>query len=365
MSDNAIFNPFLPGENLSIKEGYRRNREIKHVEINGEYPGRVHFSLLDYTEMNPPQPGGGGIGISCHNITNKIHISSKLRTNPVITNPSVLHMQKLFAELVNNEVEKFSILINEDKTSSHSGFGSTVTRNTAVFSCLNTMFGKPFSDIEMFDILTHNYVEDNNDKLVHWGFDTGVGEAALLFGGFVCVNEVGEYIGNISKDGLYIVMAKGNMEKFASQDYINRGLASSGETGVIEAQINESVGMIHQRKYGDRLIKFFYEELIGSFLQNNYKNFKNKIWKLNHLGTFKRMQMSYNPEVMLNFEKAAKRQKAVYAGISSAGPAMFAIFSGYTDACKFMEENSQKFLPYLNTYTSGSVGGKITIEPTV
>lgn len=362
MSDMAIFDPFLPGNNLKINEVYRRYREIEHVEIMGSYPGRVHFSLLDYTEMNPPKPGGGGIGISCHNVTSRIHISSKVGINLETVKPSILHIQKLFSELVNEEAKKFSIRVNEDYTSPHSGFGSTVTRNTAVFSCLNTMFGNPFNDIEMFDILTNNYVEDDNDRLVHWGFDTGVGEAALLFGGLVCVNEFGKYVGNIITDNLYIVMAKGNMEKFGSQDYINRGLAASGETGAIEAQINESVGMIHQRKYGAKLKKFFYEELIEDFTQNRYVDFKEKIWKLNDLGTFKRMQMSYNPEVMLHFEQSARNLNAVYAGISSAGPAMFAIFDSYDDANKFVAENSQKFLPYLSNYTVGSVGGKIDIK---
>ena len=40
--------------------------------------------------------------------------------------------------------------------------------------------------------------------------------------------------------------------------------------------------------------------------------------KLNDIGTFKRMQMSYRPDVMLDFEARSKTAGAIYSGISSA-----------------------------------------------
>ncbi|MBI9089222.1 MAG: hypothetical protein JEZ12_08400 [Desulfobacterium sp.] len=338
---------------------------IANPRVDVVSPGRIHFSLFDYNHMRPPLPGGGGIGISTGAFTNNVVLQSGMKGSAIDhLPPAAQHIFMLFKALLGYERDDISVAVNKKMPYSHCGYGSNVTLNTSLFWGLNAMFNYPFTREEAFAILTHNYIESTDDKKVHWGFDTGVGEAVLLFGGFVLIDERCKFVNSVSVPELYTVIAKGNMAALACEDYISRGLVENGETGSVEAQINEEVGMVHQLKYGKSLKAFLDEQLIPIFEADDYEGLCRRIWTLNDLGTFKRMQMSYKREVMLGFEEAAMSKGAIYCGISSTGPSMFGIMDNAAKAAEFKKEIEERFSAYFEFPTIGPAGHALTVSIT-
>ena len=159
-------------------------------------------------------------------------------------------------------------------------------------------------------------------------------------------------------------MAKGNMANIALTDYLKRGLAMKGETGLVEAKINEEVGMVHQKQYGHQIKQFLRTELEPIFVNNRKEELFAKIWKLNDIGTFKRMQMSYRPDVMLDFEARSKTAGAIYSGISSAGPSMFALFDEKAKADSLIKNLPENLSLYFDHYRVDHAGEKIETDAT-
>jgi len=356
----VLFKPFKPGENFNIREDWIRPAKPEFLNVSVTTPARIHFSLFDYTKMKPPRPGGGGIGISTSvfktNMT--MYVDGNKKSNNDFP-PSTRHNILLFEKLTDYKIDNVHIQRTADLPYSHHGYGSNVVVNTSIFYGLNILFGKPFSNHEIFEILTYNYVENTDDTKVHWGFDTGVGEACLLFGGFVLVDENGKFIGNIEVDDFYSVMAKGNMANIALPDYLKRGLAMNGETGLVEAKINEEVGMLHQKEYGDQIKEFLRMEIEPIFVNKDKDQLFKKIWKFNDIGTFKRMQRSYRPDVMLDFEAKSKAAETVYSGISSAGPSMFALFNEKEKAEALKNSLTETLSKYFDNFRVAQAGEKI------
>ncbi len=357
-----LFQGFLPGNNFCLRNEWRRERIVSSQRVNVVSPGRLHFSIFDYNYMRPPLPGGGGIGISTGVFSNNVVLQAGVMGSEIDhLPPAAQHIFKLFKALLGYQKSDISIEVDNTIPYSHSGYGSNVTLNTSIFWGLNAMFGYPFTRKEAFTILTHNYIESTDDHKVHWGFDTGIGEAALLYGGFVLINEPCESIKSITVPNLYTVVAKGNMATLACDDYIKRGLLNKGETGAVEAQINEEVGMVHQRKYGQELKRFLHDKLLPVFNDDDYEGMCRLIWTLNDIGTFKRMQLSYKKEAMLAFEAAAKSKGAIYCGISSAGPSMFGILSDKEKAEEFKTEIEKNLNEYFEVATVGTAGKSLSI----
>lgn len=360
--DGTLFDGFMPGLNFCIRKEWPRKSKITNPRVNVASPGRIHFSLFDYNYMRPPLPGGGGIGISTGVFTNNVFLEAGKPSSSIAhLPPAAQHIFMLFKTLSGYDRDDISVEVGSKIPYAHSGYGSNVTLNTSLFWGLNAMFGYPFTREEAFSILTHNYIESTDDTKVHWGFDTGVGEAVLLYGGFVLIDETCKFVNNVSVPELYTVVAKGNMANLACEDYICRGLLEHGETGEVEARINEEVGMVHQRRYGAALKSFLDEKLIPIFKADDYESLCNEIWRLNDLGTFKRMQLSYKQELMLAFEETAKSKGAIYCGISSAGPSMFGIMNDCEKAEAFKMEIEKNFNRYFELATIGPAGQAITV----
>ncbi|MCP4117656.1 MAG: hypothetical protein GY737_20115 [Desulfobacteraceae bacterium] len=361
--DEKLFDSFSPGRNFCLRDEWLRKSMIAGPRVEVVSPGRIHFSLFDYDYMRPPLPGGGGIGISTGAFTNNVVLESGVKGAAIDhLPPAAQHIFLLFKALLGYDRDDISVAVDSKMPYSHCGYGSNVTLNTSIFWGLNAMFNYPFTREEAFSILTHNYIESSDDKTVHWGFDTGVGEAVLLYGGFVLIDETCTRVDSVTVPDLYTVIAKGRMASLACEDYISRGLVENGETGSVEAQINEEVGMVHQRKYGKLLKTFLDEELKPVFEADDYGGLCRQIWKLNDLGTFKRMQMSYKKEIMLAFEAAAKSKGAIYCGISSTGPSMFGIMENAAKAEEFKKELEDRFGEYFEFPAIGPAGQALTVS---
>jgi hypothetical protein len=358
-----VFESFMPGRNLVIRKEWRRTAAVVSPAVTVTAPGRLHFSIFDYLQMRPPLPGGGGIGISTGIFENIIALSvgfpgAERQHIP----PSARHIFLLFRALLGNDLDDIAIEVRTHIPHTHCGFGSNVTLNTGIFWGLNAIFGYPFTREEAFTILTHNYVESTDEHHVHLGFETGVGEAALLFGHVVLVDEICRFVDAIPAPELFSVVAKGRMSTLAYDDYIQRGLVAAGETGAVEARINEEVGMVHQREFGPALNQYLFEELVPVFRAGDYPGLCARINRLNDLGTFKRMQHSYRKDVMLAFERTGRELGALYCGISSAGPALFGLMPDRARAEQFRKVIERDFAEHVERVLIGPAGRPLEVR---
>ena len=140
--------PFLPGENFSLREPWKRPATPKFKSVDIAAPARLHFSLFDYTKMKPPSPCGGGVGISTSVFKTKINISvddSRRRNNNLP--PSTRHIVLLFEKLADYNKDNVHIQITSEVPYSHHGYGSNVALNTSIFYGLNVLLANPFQNV--------------------------------------------------------------------------------------------------------------------------------------------------------------------------------------------------------------------------
>ncbi|MGR3220933.1 MAG: hypothetical protein ACUZ8H_14110, partial [Candidatus Anammoxibacter sp.] len=128
-----LFDPFNPGENFSVRDHWLRPARPEFAGISVTTPARIHFSLFDYTKMNPPKPGGGGVGISTSVFKTKIkiYVDDSKESNHDFP-PSTKHNILLFENLVNYKKNNVHIQTTSDVPYSHHGYGSNVVLNTSI-----------------------------------------------------------------------------------------------------------------------------------------------------------------------------------------------------------------------------------------
>jgi predicted sugar kinase len=366
--NQSSFDSFSPGQNFIIKEKWRKyNFSIKIRKIEIIAPGRLHFSLFDYKKMNPPIPGGGGIGISTDTATVSVCMEYNAEAQDFhITElpPSAQHMALLFLNLLDHNGRGISTSLVFSNNYQHCGLGSNISLNTATFFGLNAIFGNPFSNEEAFEIITSNYIESNGNSQINWGFDTGVGAASIIYGGFVLVDKNCHLKGRIIAEDnpFYTVVAKGNMSTLACKRYFELGIVEHGETGKTEVITNQEFGIKHQKIYGEKLHYYVSNKLINCFNQKSISLLRDVIWELNDYGTFKRMQLSYKEDVLIRFQSMCKENGAFFCGITSAGPSMFALTENLEIAHAIKDEIEKSFSDYFSLPSIGNAGTTISIK---
>src|SRR4051812_11926527 len=211
---------FLPGEQLVIRDEWRRPARPVHGAARVWAPARLHFNVIDFFQMQPRIPGGGGFGFSTTGAVGELEVRlTGGGGGGAEMVPTARHLARLFGEMVGYDGSAVSVEVKSRIQHVHGGFGSNVTFNTAVLSALNALFGNPFSVPEVWQILTTNFVENSDASEGHilWGMDTGVGEACLQYGGLVWVDPFARYVGSADTAGLWVVTASGDTEKLKSE----------------------------------------------------------------------------------------------------------------------------------------------------
>ena len=102
------------------------------------------------------------------------------------------------------------------------------------------------------------------------------------------IDEHGKFI-ETSVGKFYALMAKGNMANIALTDYLKRGLAMKGETGLVEAKINERSAWYTRNSTVIRSNNF--SNGIGTDLCQHRKRSYFVKYEIKHIGTFKRMNV--------------------------------------------------------------------------
>lgn len=368
-ANQAATQYFLPGENLVIRPEWRRRACPGYERASVHGPGRLHITVFDYSKMAPGM-GGGGLGISTATVSNEVVVSKDQRSSKAQSVPTAQHLLYLFKQLVGYEGDDLYVAVPERIQHAHGGFGSNVSFNTAVIAGLNALFGSPFSVGEMWRILTQNFVENTADgeQTVYTGLDTGVGEACLLYGGLVWIDEGegfgdGRYVGSASADNLWVVTGAGIVEKLASEMLLALGKGvAGGPSDKIETDLVASMCQEYQRNYGAALKKLLDRRLRPALLRNDLRGLLSYGWELNSVGNVKVLEGLYRPDVLKDLTDSMRKEGALYAGMSSAGPGFFAFALSEGDAHKLRTVLEARFGEYFGAFAVGRAGTKLSVN---
>ncbi|HEX6750375.1 MAG TPA: hypothetical protein VF092_23985 [Longimicrobium sp.] len=364
MGDGPAMDYFLPGEQFRIRDEWRgRNAAPVHGRARVWAPARLHFNVIDFFQMQPMLPGGGGFGFSTSGVCSEVEVALGGGGGDGMR-PTARHLAALFCELVGHDPADVSVSVAQRVGRVHGGFGSNVTFNTAVLSALNALFGTPFSVPEIWDILTQNFVEnaDIDDQHIYWGFDTGVGEACLQYGGLVWVDQFARFVGSADTAGLFVVTAGGDTAALASDRV--KGFGQGGQHGIGDADERESLQFCidYQREYHDRVVAFLERRMKPALLRNDARAFLSHGWELNEVGTYRIMEDLWRRDVVRGLMRVARENGALYAMMSSAGPSVFAIAEGRGRAEEVAAALEGEFGEFYSGFAVGEAGVKMRID---
>jgi len=350
---------FDVGQNFQVKPEWFRTSKPKYKRIICKCPGRVHFSVFDFKKFHffDKGIGGGGIGMSNSAYHTMLELKIGTVTNKLEVPKTVIHLLLLFCNLVNYDYHKIYIKY-KNTIPTHSGLGSNVSSNTSIIWGLNLLFGCPFSILELYDILTNNFVENSSDTRICFGTGTGVGEAALLFGGIVLVDVQGKLIGNFQTKNITILTAHGildNLIQNKTRKALSKVVNMDEEA---EVYIVKSIGYPHMRLYQKKIYEIVNRILLPLANMDNQNKLINRCKELNRYGTFKFHKKIMKDFVLNRFQNDTEN-KAIYSGISSAGPAMFAIFSSKKSAQSFKINYEKRYEKYFKNFKVSKGGEKI------
>lgn len=355
---------FTPGQNFNLQNAWRRPARVVHPRVRVRVPGRLHFQVIDFTRMVPRAAGGGGLGTSTSTAETEIEITigAGPAEYPVAT---AEHLVRLFCELVGYEGGDVRVSRPRAIEHVHAGYGSNVTFNTALLAGLNAAFGTPFSIPELYDILTRNFVENADDGRIYWGFDTGLGEACVLYGGVVWVDEGGRYLGSADASGLWLVTATGSFQALANPRLQQIGAASEKGVGEQEEYDVFQICIDYQAEYGERLLHFLEHRMKPHLLRGDARALLAQGWALNELGSPRVLGLIWKGEVLTAMLETVRRSGGLYASMSSAGPTVFALAESEETAGRVARELEAGFSDYLSNFAVGRPGGKLKvfIEP--
>jgi adenylate cyclase class IV len=356
---------FDPGQQLRIRpEWYRRARPV-HRRARVVTPGRLHFQVIDFNKMRPVTPGAGGIGTSTTTACSEVEITVGEGGGGPASVPTAEHLIRLFTRLVGYEGGDLHVSVPARIEHVHSGYGSNVTFNTGVLAGLNAVFGTPFSVPEMWDILTQNFVENSDDEAgkLFWGVDTGVGEAAVLYGGIVWVDEHARYIGSADADGLWLLTAKGDTRTFGNEKL--REFGKSIERGVgdlDEFDVTQGVTFDYQAEYGERLLDFLERRMKPYLLRNDARGMLEQGWELNEVGSVVVLGTIWKADVLDAILRTVREAGGIYSTMSSSGPSVFAVCDSEAAAHRVREALEPRFPEYLSNYAVGRAGTRLRVE---
>jgi hypothetical protein len=233
---------------------------------------------------------------------------------------------------------------------------------------LNALFGTPFSVHELWDILTQNFVENSDDEegLLFWGVDTGVGEACVLYGGFVWVDQYGRYIGSADADGLWLMTARGDTRTLAAEKL--REFGNSVERGIgdlDEFDVTQGITFAYQDEYGERLLEFLERRMKPHLLRNDIRGMLAHGWEMNDIGSVQVLRRIWKGDVLDEILRTVREAGGLYASMSSSGPSVFAICESEAAAHRVREALEPRFGEYLSSYAVGRAGTrlKVFLEP--
>ena len=117
--DDSLY--FLPGEQLRIRDEWRRPAVPVHRRARAWAPARLHFNVIDFFQMRPMIPGAGGFGFSTTGAWSEVEVS--LDDGGGEMPATARHLCRLFGEMVGYPGDQVSVRVPTRIRHVHGGFG--------------------------------------------------------------------------------------------------------------------------------------------------------------------------------------------------------------------------------------------------
>lgn len=302
------FSSFRPGENLNTC-GFERIYPLhpKHAPVSVRAPGRIHMSVLDMNRFSPGHPGGGGLGFAIR-IYVQVDVSCTKGNHTIqYSRPAIIeHFLKLFSKAVGYK-DAFSVKIS-DHEYKHVGLGSTSTVLIALATAVNHAVGNPLTRDQLRLLIGNNYVEETEDGLVAYGFETGVGPAVSSYGGMAVMG-----------DGLTLVYRR----PFAHDKHVYIVIPPSSISSAGEEEFSLLMNKARTLDYRDREQKayFLMMDLIPALEQDDLARMGDVVWEIEFRGS-KRAEIEHHSFELYHYMSILRKAGLEFVGMSSVGPSI-------------------------------------------
>lgn len=305
------FSPFPPGEHINTL-GYDCRDKVSPCKgpVTVRVPARIHSSVLDMNRFAPDHPGGGGIGyaiqiygeatVQCTPSDVKIHYSRI---------PMLRHLVAVIKEVTGYSGGFIIDVVDHERK--HVGLGSTGTVLIAVAQAINTALGTPLTKEQVRLLVGHNYVEETASGDVVSGFETGVGPAAVTYGGMAVMG-----------DELTLVC----QHSFAADKNVFIIIPQMEADAAGESEFNVLMNRARSLDYRDRELKAYLimMDLIPALVKDDLRRIGDVIWEIEFRGS-KRAEVEHNSFEIYQYMAKIREAGFEFVGMSSVGPSISVI----------------------------------------
>jgi beta-ribofuranosylaminobenzene 5'-phosphate synthase len=307
------FEPFAAGTHI---RPLRIDRPLRPVPQPGTFtvraPARIHSTVLDMNRFAPDQPGGGGFGYA-------VQVYSTARAE---CTPDGIEIEYERTPIIRHIVEAFRATVGytggfriaaDDHHHKHVGLGSTGTILLAVSHAMNAALDSPLTAEELRVLVGKNFVEETaeNNNMVAFGFETGVGPAASTYGGFVVMGDelTLAYRHPFAKGkNVFVIIPKS-------------GISSSGKS-----EFDLLMNRARDLDYRDRPIKAYMVlmDLLPALERGDLKKAGDVMWEIEFRGS-KRAEIEHHDFAIYNTMSRLRKAGIEFVGMSSVGPSIAVI----------------------------------------
>jgi len=311
---------FDPGDNLILHFTPKRIPP-KFESLSVKFPGRIHITPIDCNRFDFGKPGGGGMGFAVE-LNNELHIKLSKRDTVVseaIYQPLLNHYLALLKRLFmfDGGLEVKSQISNLMRQ--HFGLGSSVAIATACMQGINALFGSPLSHEDIRQLIATNFVEVCEGRLAR-GLETGVGTYVILNGGFAIIaDEIVPLYSNNILNGVPVILVspaiqRPETDKPESLDMLQRSL-------------------LLDSSYRYTRIYRIVMDIVPALNRHDLKAVGDVVWDFQFSGTHQSMIQAYQDGgiEIIRTMTLLRRAGGMIVGMSSVGPAIYAICEDPTD----------------------------------
>lgn len=293
-----------------------------HNSVVVSVPNRFHmFTTRSHFNVNG-ETGGAGISISTSN-TMRITVSAYEKSKPLVLDS--------FCKIMKKELRYdgyFDVMYNEKETFPvHSGFGTNISKITALCFGINYMFGKVLSNGYLRNLIMDNYCEQEGNVLVR-GLDTGCGTACSLYGGLNLTINNNSFVHLEPQNELAVLSFIPSNEKF--NKIIN---FSEENTDSTQSSLNDDISL-------NERMDLIYKSFIPAILMEDWATIGEDVAMIHTMGVKKMECVRYDYEFERNLIKDLRKKGALVVGLSSLGPVNY---------CIVTDKNKMNIKDYLYT----------------
>jgi beta-RFAP synthase len=305
------FTSFQPGEHVNTC-GFEGTYplSISQKPVKTQAPGRIHLTVLDMNRFAPGQPGGGGIGFA-------IDVFAEVEVTCIdegfkidYSRPAIIsHFLSVFSKTV-GYFGGF-IVRAKDHDYKHVGLGSTSTILTALSAAVNRAVGDPLSLDQLRILIGNNYVEETQEGMVAYGFETGVGPAVSSRGGMAILG-----------DNLTLVY----QHPFAEGKHVHIVIPPSSISSAGEEEFSLLMNKARSLDYRDRELKAYIVmmDFIPALNKGDLRKMGDSMWEMEFRGS-KRAEIEHHSFELYQYMHKLRKAGLEFIGMSSVGPSIAVI----------------------------------------